>query len=134
MSFDEEWAELRLASARSDGAGAPAGDLVVAGEEIGPVGEVAAQLQGQLQEHGSLAVSESRNAGKSLREQDFSAGQALMDAADSWRSKAEALSFNCGKISRHLTDTLRTHAAGEQERVAAQASVGGMPNPSILEL
>jgi hypothetical protein len=127
-SIDEDWARLRAAATttRLNSSTTSGGDdLAVPDASLTDVGGQADFLATELDAGGHAAEDDTRAAGDALRQAGLGTGAALADVAERWSSQATALRDDCRRIASHLTETVRTHAGGEQEIIADLRSAHG---------
>ncbi len=125
MTFEQEWAELRAASAARTGmqidsipadggkSGGGERDLVVNRDDLGAIGNDAYDLLGRLGKDGDIARSSTFDAATALTNGNFVSGLAVMKVHDFWQTHMRTLLDACAQISNHLDYSKAQHAKDE---------------------
>ncbi|MDT0321038.1 hypothetical protein [Streptomyces millisiae] len=117
---------------RLNGTGTGGGaDLEIHGAELADIQAGADELADDLDASGHLAENHTHVTGILLRTAGFESGPALIDVATRWQSQTDALRDACLRVSGHLRETTRSHAAAEQEAAAAVREAGAVLNPRL---
>nr|WTB31567.1 hypothetical protein OG781_20600 [Streptomyces sp. NBC_00830] len=123
MTFDAEWAALRVESTKrvdmrlnsvggdTDGQGGPSNaDLTINQDNLGAVGHYAYGLRTRLSREGDHARPSTFDAAIALTNGNFSSGSALLKVHDRWNTHLTTLLDACAQISNHLDYTKSAHA------------------------
>ncbi|MEU8761242.1 hypothetical protein [Streptomyces sp. NPDC048659] len=130
MSFDQEWAMARGASAPvgtrlnqvTAGPGGGNADLSVDQDRLGAIGSAAYVLHGRLAKDGDHARTQTAEAATGLKANGFRTGAAMAEVHDTWSSQLRTLLDACANISNHLDYSAASHAREEADIKAALAT------------
>jgi hypothetical protein len=90
-------------------------DLAVSASALAPIGEDAAELRTGLAQQALRAADSSEQAAPALTGAGLDTGAALTRTIERFGVKTRTLSDRCAHIEQHLTGTVTSHAALEDD-------------------
>ncbi|MFD7232181.1 hypothetical protein [Streptomyces sp. NPDC059881] len=131
MSFEEEWERAKAESTRQasmrlnraelgeGGTGGGSGDLRVARDDLGAIGNAAYEVRTKLSRDGDHARPSTFSAAIALTNGNFASGAQLLKVHDRWNLQLRTLLDACARISNHLDYSKALHAKDEA-KIAGQ--------------
>ncbi len=105
------------------GVGEGGADLAVRSEELSGIGETAGELGGDLVNKGLQASGSSYAAVPVLRDAGLESGSGLHHTTARFFRKTMDLKEDCARIEEHLTGTVTSHAALEDDLLTGMRTV-----------